>query len=424
MRIAIITSGFLPVIDGVTVSGMQRLQKLSQWGHQVLLFCPDYSALSHIYPDWENYTGEILPGIKVISLRSTPFMDLDFERNVSFFAYRDLMAALTTFQPDIIHVDEPERLFLGFWRSPGLAYARAHNIPCVSFFRTNFLEYIEDYFSLPKLAVNIIISLSKLLIISVYNSYDKTLVSSRVTHQKLLDLGIKNLQYENLLGFEPGNFRKCKPHPYFFREKYKIKQIEDRIKIIFLGRLTPDKGWSFTLQAFKSLQNKIGLEKIAIIIAGEGPTRLEIQSSLQQLQIEPYFLGRVPPGDVPELLSNCDIHVTTSEKETRGLTILEAFAAAIPVLAPNRGGVTENIVHGWNGYLYRPGDMEDFCQKLSTLIIDEALRISMGQRGRESVTQYSWEKTIQNLVNFWQSMIAEQRPKNPDRSAAPIVEKN
>ena len=52
----------------------------------------------------------------------------------------------------------------------------------------------------------------------------------------------------------------------------------------------------------------------------------------------------------PALLANCNLHVTTSEKETRGLTILEALAAGIPVLAPNSGGVIENIHHGLTVY--------------------------------------------------------------------------
>ncbi|MEY2831097.1 MAG: hypothetical protein RLZZ574_355 [Cyanobacteriota bacterium] len=39
MKIAIITSCFLPIIDGVTVSGLQRLKLLSKWGHEVILFC-------------------------------------------------------------------------------------------------------------------------------------------------------------------------------------------------------------------------------------------------------------------------------------------------------------------------------------------------------------------------------------------------
>lgn len=76
MKIAIITSGFLPVVDGVTITVFQRIQKLSQLGHQVLLFCPDYSALPTIYPHWKDYTGDILPGVRVINLDSTAFTGL------------------------------------------------------------------------------------------------------------------------------------------------------------------------------------------------------------------------------------------------------------------------------------------------------------------------------------------------------------
>ena len=76
MKIAIIASGFLPLIDGVTVSGMQRLIKLSQWGHQVILFCPDYSGLETDYPNWQDYTGNILPGVRVVNLVSNCFVGL------------------------------------------------------------------------------------------------------------------------------------------------------------------------------------------------------------------------------------------------------------------------------------------------------------------------------------------------------------
>ena len=83
MKVAIITSGFLPLIDGVTVSGWQRVTKLSQWGHEVILFCPDYSSLEPDYPNWRDYTGNILPGVKVVNLPSGSFVGLDCEPNVT-----------------------------------------------------------------------------------------------------------------------------------------------------------------------------------------------------------------------------------------------------------------------------------------------------------------------------------------------------
>lgn len=405
MKIAILASGFLPVIDGVTVSGFYRLQKLSQWGHEVLFFCPDYSPLAEMYPNWQDYTGHIFPGVRVVSLKSKAFF-VDFERDVAWSAYGQFEEELAKFQPDIIHVDEPERLFVSFWRLPGVNYARRNGIPCVGFFRTNFLEYLEDFFPLPKPLLLALQWLLKKLIVFVYNSYDATLVSSTITKEKIISLGIKNSLYGNFLGFEGEKFDPSLRQNDFFIDKYGLQKIGDRIKLIFLGRLTPDKGWDFTLSLLPKLLQEIDKDKIAFLIVGDGETKDKIIDKLTEYKTNFHLFGRISPEDIPELLANCDLHVTTSEKETRGLTIVEAFASGIPVLAPRAGGVVENIEDGVNGYLYEPGNESDFIAKLKILVDNSNLRHSMGIKGRESIKdKYSWDNTISNLVNIWQEQI-------------------
>ncbi|MGB3535515.1 MAG: glycosyltransferase [Microcoleaceae cyanobacterium] len=409
MKIAIITSGFLPVIDGVTVSSWARLQKLSQWGHQVLLFCPDYSQLANIYPNWKDYIGSILPGVRVINLPSTPFMDLDFERNVAFWAYPQLQKELKQFQPDIIHVDEPERLFFGFFRRPGIHYSKQAGIPCVSFFRTNFLDYAEDYLPLFPAAITIIQWIFKQIFVWIYNAYDLTLVSSKVTYPKVINMGINNTLYENLLGFDTRQFHPNLRQIGFFQQHYQLSEMDQKIKLIFLGRLTPDKGWDFTLKLLPELAKVIDLNQVAWIIAGDGPMRDQINQRFQQFTPHVHFLGRVTPENIPAILANCDLHVTTSEKETRGLTILEAFAAGIPVLAPAAGGVMENIQSGWNGLLYQPQNTRDFIQQLKQLIENTKLRQEMGQNGCQDIKELSWDRTVQNLVNLWEKQIKSRK---------------
>ena len=412
MKIAIIASGFLPLIDGVTVSGFQRLRKLSQWGHEVILFCPDYSSLEADYPNWRDYTGNILPGVRVINLASSSFVGLEYEPNFTRASYQVVWQELAEFQPDIIHVDEPERIYLGFWRIAGLDYARQAGIPCVGFFRTNFLDYLEDYFPLPKPIFAVIRFLLQKFIVWVYNSYDLSLVTSKVTYPKVVKLGIKNARYGNLIGFDRDRFDPSLRQADFFQANYGLDKVDSLIKIVFLGRLYPDKGWNFTLEAFKLLA-QIDLSRVAIVVAGDGPMRQQIVSELGQLTPNLHLLGRVAPENVPALLVNCDLHVTTSEKETRGLTILEAFAAGIPVLAPNSGGVVENIQDGRNGLLYTPGDRLDFVGKLKTLIENDSLRREMGDRALNSIEEYSWDKAIQNLVNIWQEAIAQSEVFQP-----------
>ena len=412
MKIAIIASGFLPIIDGVTISGWQRLQILSQQGHEVRFFCPDYSSLSETYPHWQDYTGDILPGVRVINLTSNSFVGLDYEPNVTKSSYQVVLAELKRFQPDIVHVDEPERLYVGFWRIAGLDYAKQAGIPCISFFRTNFLDYLADYFPLPKPIFTVVKFLLQRLIVWVYNSYDLTLVTSKVTYPKVIDLGIKNAKYSNLVGFDGDRFTPNLRQTDFFDSQYGLSQIDHLIKIVFLGRLYPDKGWDFTLAAFKSVSQTVDLSKVAIIVAGDGPMREEIKAELSNLTPNLHLLGRVAPENVPALLVNCDLHVTTSEKETRGLTILEAFAAGIPVIAPNSGGVIENIQDGKNGFLYTPGDRQDFASKLKLLIENNRLRQEMGDRAQISIKEYSWSQAVQNLVDIWQEAIHKSQVKS------------
>ncbi len=404
MKIAIIASGFLPVLDGVTVSGFYRVQKLSEWGHQVLLFCPDYSPLAHLYPNWQDYTGNILPGVEVVNLPSTPF--LDFERNVGFNTYKIVRRELHKFQPEIIHVDEPERLFFAFFALAGLDIAKQYNIPCVCTFRTNFLDYFEDFLPLPR-GINLMLKLIfEKSFVRIYNQYDLTLVSSKITCEKIANMGVKNTQHINFHGLDLANFASVEKTPDFFVQNYSISDIKNQVKLVFLGRLTEDKGWEFTLDAFDRLKDLINWENTAILIAGDGPMRSSIAERLSKVTKNVHLLGRVSPHNVPAILINSDLHVTASEKETRGLTVLEAFAAGIPVIAPNAGGVTENIRDGWNGLLFCPGDQEDFCQKLKLLIEDSNLRQTMGINARESITEYSWDNAVGNLVRIWQEQIA------------------
>ena len=132
---------------------------------------------------------------------------------------------------------------------------------------------------------------------------------------------------------------------------------------------------------------------------------LRISQELTKLTPHTHLLGRVSPDDVSALLINSDIHVTTSEKETKGLTILEAFAAGIPVLAPRAGCLVDSIQDSENGLLFTPQDTADFITKLKTLIDNPKLRQTMGIKAKASVARYSWEQATKNLLKIWQQQI-------------------
>ena len=400
MKIAIICSSFFPVIDGVTIAVFNRVKQLSLLKHQVIIFCPDYSPISHIYPDWQDYKGEIFAGVRVINLPSTKSIALEFERDVTIKSYSIVVEELEKFQPDLIHVDEAERLSFCFLKLPGVKFAKQHHIPCIGWLHTNYIDYFDDYFNLPFGLNRIVKKILGKIFTKIYNSYDITLVASVVTYKKLADLGIKNLLHANLLGCDVDRFNSYHQTSNFFTVQYNLPDLSTKTKLIFLGRLTPDKGWNFTLKVLADLPEEI-LAQIAIIIAGDGPLKEEIEKSLKKLIPDVYLLGRIPSHSVPPFLTNGDIFVTNSEKETKGLTIIEAAAAGIPAIAPRAGGVIDTIIDGETGFLYQPQNHSDFLEKLEILIRDRNLRSLMGTKAKQIAQQWSWQQTTANLIEIW-----------------------
>lgn len=409
MKIAIISSGFLPVVDGVTVSLLQRVQVLSKLGHQVLILCPDYQAVAAVYPTWRDYQGEIFPGVRVVNLPSEPFMGVAFERNLSRQANRLLNQELAAFAPEIVHVDEPDRIFLGMLKAPGVEYAKANGIPCVGFYHTNFIDYIEDFLPLPSLLISSLQWGAMLFIRPVFHAYDAILVSSPVTLEKMQKLRVKNMVCDRYLGVDVQTFLTPDRDPDFFAKVYGIEGLEEKTKLVFLGRLTPDKGWGFTMRSLtlwaNDPQNSHLKNSVAILIAGDGELHDQIAEALQPLGLSVHMLGRLSPDAVPSLLVNSDIHITTSEKETLGLTVLEAFAAGIPVIAPAKGGVTTHIRDGENGLLFEPQNAQSFNQALTRLVSDTRLQRQLGAQGRRDVTDYDWEKAVATLLSTWKQQV-------------------
>ena len=404
MKIAIICSSFFPVIDGVTIAVFNRIKQLSKLGHQVLLFCPDYSAIANIYPDWQNYTGEIFNNVIIINLPSTKSIALEFERDVTIKSYSIVIRELERFKPDIIHIDEAERLGFCFLKLPGVKYAKQNNIPCIAWFHTNYIDYLDDYFKLP-FGINKLIKKGLSLIFAkIYNSYDVTLVSSSITYNKLAKMRIKNLHYAELLGCDIDSFKNQNKDNSFFTENYSLPNLNNKVKLVFLGRLTPDKGWNFTLDSLAKLPSET-LSKIAIVIAGDGTLKEEIERTLKPLINDTYLLGRISPQSIPELLTNSDIFITNSEKETKGLTVIEAAAAGIPAIAPRAGGVIDTIDDGETGFLYQSQNAVDFLAKLELLINKKPLRNSMGSKAKSVAQQWSWQQTTNNLIEVWSKEI-------------------
>jgi glycosyltransferase involved in cell wall biosynthesis len=120
-----------------------------------------------------------------------------------------------------------------------------------------------------------------------------------------------------------------------------------------------------------------------LLLVGEGPERGKIEDEIRQRGVEANVRLLGQRGDVARMLRAADLFLLTSISEGIPLTVIEAMAAALPVVATNVGGMTEVVEDEQTALLAPAGDAAGLAAGVVRLAGDPELRRQMGQRGRE-----------------------------------------
>jgi len=147
-----------------------------------------------------------------------------------------------------------------------------------------------------------------------------------------------------------------------------------------VGRLAEVKSYSTLIKAMQTVVSTC--PRTRLFIVGDGPLRKQLQSQIHELALEKCVVLLGQRGDIPELLGAMDIYVLPSIFEGISISILEAMAAGLPVVATNVGGNPEILLNGKTGYLVEPRNPHAIADKLITLSQNEQIR---GMFSREAV---------------------------------------
>ncbi len=141
------------------------------------------------------------------------------------------------------------------------------------------------------------------------------------------------------------------------------------LRISYLGRLDPTKGPDILIQAVRSLpEASLQLHLHGIVQGASGTSYLHQLKRLAGGDPRIAFLPAVPSAQVKSLLKDYHLLAVPSRwLETGPLVVLEAFAAGIPVIGSNLGGIAELVEHGVNGLLVEPNSPEAWCEALRRL---------------------------------------------------------
>jgi len=148
---------------------------------------------------------------------------------------------------------------------------------------------------------------------------------------------------------------------------------------------------------------------VVFIIGGDGVLRSFHEQMAVKLGVSDrvIFTGRIPQEELPYYYAASDVVVVPSLQEAFGLVVSEGMAAGKPVVASRVGGILDQVVDGYNGFLVEPGKPEEIAERIIYLADnpDEARR--MGLRGRRIAEEkFDIEKRVDRIISLYRSILS------------------
>jgi colanic acid/amylovoran biosynthesis glycosyltransferase len=158
-----------------------------------------------------------------------------------------------------------------------------------------------------------------------------------------------------------------------------------RSSVLFVGRLDPVKGLPVLLDAFAQVLRD--RPSAVLTLVGDGPGREAAEQQVKALAIDHavHFAGYCTAAEVADHLAAADVFVLPSFFEGIPVSLMEAMAAQVPVVASQLPGIAELVEHGEHGYLVPAGHTEQLAERITALLSQPALRQRMGEAGRAKV---------------------------------------
>ena len=174
--------------------------------------------------------------------------------------------------------------------------------------------------------------------------------------------------------------------------------------VLFLGHLAPDKGVFDLLEGVSAA--RAAVPDVRLVCAGDGD-RISVARYADRLGISDAvkFTGWVGPSGKRALFESAAVLAAPSYDAALPMSLLEAMAAGVPVVATAVGGIPEAVQDGVNGFLVAPGDSASLARVLRKILVDRSLAERIGIAGRDSVRlRYAPERALPKLEAIYARM--------------------
>lgn len=393
MRIGIFTDTYPPFINGVSTSINMLENALRKKGHKVFI----------VTVNPENMKYELEKN-RILRIPGIPTGIYDY-RLTTLYPIR-AVNTIKKWNLDVIHT-HTEFGIGTFARVIGKQF----NIPIVHTYHTMYEDYVhyitKGYFSGP----------SKKIVEYLTKFYcDKTIEELIVPTKKTYDLFKEKYKYDRNVHIIPTGIEIDR----FYEENLDISKVkekrkelgikDDEIVILYLGRIGSEKSIDFLINNQVDILKKSPNSKLVIV--GDGPD-LETYKKLakkNKIENKVIFTGKVPWVDVPIYYNMSDIFVTASHTETQGLTVIEAMAASLPVVALDDEAFRNTVIDGLSGYLFK--NKKEYINQIIELIDNKKKRENMGKQGRINSDKYSSKYFADRVLDVYKLALKDKPLKD------------
>jgi glycosyltransferase involved in cell wall biosynthesis len=185
-------------------------------------------------------------------------------------------------------------------------------------------------------------------------------------------------------------------------ERYHVEKPPGEKTVLFLGRVTFQKGPEYFLEAAEKLIKAI--PAIRFVMAGSGDLLPRLMEKAEALGISGRFLftGFLRGEEVEKMYAASDLYVMPSVSEPFGISPLEALVCDVPVIISKQSGVGEILRHALKVDFW---DVEELANKIHAVLAYDGLSAELLERCREDMIQVTWENAATRITEIYRKVL-------------------
>jgi N-acetyl-alpha-D-glucosaminyl L-malate synthase BshA len=185
-------------------------------------------------------------------------------------------------------------------------------------------------------------------------------------------------------------------------ERSLLAQKEEKI-LTHISNFRPLKRIMDVIKIFEGLSSEIDCK---LMMVGEGPEKVKAIEYVEKTGLEDKILFLGNSNEIDKILCYSDLFLLPSEKESFGLSALEAMTHGVPVISSNAGGISEVNIDGVSGYLADIGDVDTMVVRAKELLSNDVLHAQFKKQAKEQASKFSLEKIIGKYETIYSDAVA------------------